>query len=93
VFGVCSSYKNTNLVLLLETKKELLALYKKVYGSSIVTNNEFMKWFVKGFITEAKGISINWATTSITTTKKKIKVRGTINVQVQHKGLFKAKMH
>jgi hypothetical protein len=59
-------------VLLLETKEELLALYKKVYGSSVMTNNEIMKCFVKGFIVEVKGIPINWATT-ITITKEKLK--------------------
>jgi hypothetical protein len=59
MFGVYYSYKTTNLMLLPKTIKELLALYKKVYGSSIVTNNEFMKWFVKGFIAKVKGIMIN----------------------------------
>jgi hypothetical protein len=42
-----------------KTIKELLALYKKVYGSFIVTNNEFMKWFVKAFIAKVEGILIN----------------------------------
>jgi hypothetical protein len=44
---------------LLKTIEKLLALYKKVYGSSTVTNNESMKWLVKGFIAKVKGIPIN----------------------------------
>jgi hypothetical protein len=55
-----------------------------------MTNNEFMKWFVKGFIVEAKGIPINWVAGTITTAKK-IKAQGIGKIQVQYKGLFKAK--
>jgi carbonic anhydrase/acetyltransferase-like protein (isoleucine patch superfamily) len=36
-----------------------------------MTNNEFMKWFVKGFIAKAKGIPINWVAVTVTTTNKK----------------------
>jgi len=49
VFGECSSYGTTDLQLL-EMREEMLALYMKVYGSFMATNNEFMKWFVKGYI-------------------------------------------
>jgi hypothetical protein len=35
-----------------------------------MTNNEFMKWFVKGFIAEAKGIPINWVVVTTTNQKK-----------------------
>jgi hypothetical protein len=31
-------------------REEMLALYMKVYGSFMATNNEFMKWFMKGYI-------------------------------------------
>jgi hypothetical protein len=46
-------------MLLSKTKEELLALYKKVYMSFTMNNNEFMKWFVKVFIAKAKEIPIN----------------------------------
>ncbi len=36
-----------------------------------MTNNEFMKWFVKGFIAKSKGISINWVAIIVITTIKK----------------------
>ncbi len=62
VFGACTNYRTTNPNLLLKTRKELLALYKKVYGSSTMTNNEFMKWFVTNYIIKAKGHPINWVT-------------------------------
>jgi hypothetical protein len=51
-----------------------------------MTNNEF----VKGFIVEAKGIPINWVAATITIAKK-IKAQGIGKIQIQYKGLFKAK--
>lgn len=75
MFGVCFSYKSTNHVLLLKTREELLTFYKKVYGSSTVTHNEFMKWFMIGFIVEAKGFLIDWATTTTTIVKEKSRLK------------------
>jgi len=60
VFRLSSEgFKTTNLNFHPEMRKDLLKLYWKVYGTNQVTNNEFMIWFVKGYITQKKGEKVN----------------------------------
>jgi hypothetical protein len=61
VFGKMAKFKTTNIQLHVNTKKKLLELCCKIYGTSIVTNNKFMSWMVKGYIAQAKGYNVNWA--------------------------------
>ncbi|CAM6076044.1 unnamed protein product [Sphagnum tenellum] len=42
-----------------------------MYGSTAITNNEFMMWLVKGYITELKGHLENWAIAIASTTREK----------------------
>jgi hypothetical protein len=53
------------------TKKALVKLYWKIYGSTIITNNEFMLWLVKGYIAQLKGNFMKWAMATLTTAKEK----------------------
>ncbi len=71
VFGKLAKFKTTNTQLHVDTKKDLLELYCKIYGTSIITNNEIMSWVVKGYIAQAKDYNGNWARTVASTTKKK----------------------
>jgi hypothetical protein len=50
VFDRVSKFKITNTQLHANTRKKLLNLCSKIYGSSNVTNNEFMSWVVKEYI-------------------------------------------
>jgi len=54
-------FKITNLKFHPKTKKDLLRPYWKVYGAEQIMNNEFMIWFLKGYITQKKGEKVNWA--------------------------------
>ncbi len=67
----CESLKTTNLHLHPNTKRELLKFYQQVYGTTIVTNNEFYLWFVKGYIEEQKGEAMNQAKVVVFTTREK----------------------
>ncbi len=72
VFGLSSEgFKTTNLNLHPKTKKDLLRLYWKVYGIDQMTNNKFMIWFLKGYITQKKGEKVNWARVATSTTQEK----------------------
>jgi len=72
VFGAdCSSFKTINLYLHVDTKKALIKLHWQMYGSTAITNNEFMMWLVKGYITELKGHLENWAIAIASTTREK----------------------
>ncbi len=56
VFGPnYSNFKTTNPYLHVDMKKILVKLYWQIYGSVVITNNEFMLWLVKGYIAELKG--------------------------------------
>ena len=44
IWGKCVAFKTTNTTLKLETRKELLQLYSKIYGKMEVTKKEFMAW-------------------------------------------------
>lgn len=67
MFGKDLKFKSTNSNLTTETKRELVALYRKIYGKSNVPNNEFMDWMVKGFIAEKKEIPVNWCVAAAST--------------------------
>jgi hypothetical protein len=67
VWGKCTTYKTTNVVLLPERRKELVELYAKIYGKPEVTNNEFMAWVVKGYIAEQMGCTVDWASAASST--------------------------
>jgi hypothetical protein len=71
VWGKVSSYRTTNTSLHPDTRRELISLYAKIYGTEDVTNNEFMLWVVKGFILECKGEMVDWATAAASTAKEK----------------------
>ena len=68
IFGKDLKFKTTNSNLPTETKKELVALYRKIYGKSDVVNNEFMDWLVKGYIAEKKDFPVNWCVDAASTT-------------------------
>ncbi len=53
-----------------------MKLYWQVYGTTNVSNNNFYLWFVKGYIAQMKGKSMNWAKVVVSTTKKKVKRKG-----------------
>ena len=67
LFGKELKFKTTNSSLTTDTKKELVALYRKIYGKSDVTNNEFMDWVVKGFIAEKNNFPVNWCVAAAST--------------------------
>ena len=71
VWGKVSSYRTTNTKLHPETRRELISLYAKIYGTEDVTNNEFMLWVVKGFILECKGEVVDWASAAASTAREK----------------------
>jgi hypothetical protein len=43
-----------------QNMKKDLCLCSQLYGTSTITNNEFMSWMVKGYIAQCKSIDINW---------------------------------
>jgi hypothetical protein len=55
-----------------DTRRELISLYTKIYGTPIVTNDEFLSWVVKGYIAKAKGWPINWAKAIAHIVRKKV---------------------
>ncbi len=72
VFGAdCSSFKSINLYLHINTKRMLVKFHWQIYGLAVITNNEFMMWLVKGYITELKGHFVNWALIVPSTIKEK----------------------
>lgn len=71
VWGKVTTYRTTNTKLHPETRRELIALYSKIYGTEDVTNNEFMMWVVRGFILECKGDAVDWATAAASTAREK----------------------
>ncbi len=73
VFGESQVFKTTNSDLDLNIRLELLCFYSQCYGTTNVTNNEFYLWFVKGYIAQKKGININWAKTTTSTTREKLR--------------------
>jgi len=52
-------------------REEMLALYMKVYGSFMATNNEFMKWFMKGYIAKKTWFVINWVAVAANIAREK----------------------
>ncbi len=49
----------------------LVKFHWQIYGLAVITNNEFMMWLVKGYITELKGHFVNWALIVPSTIKEK----------------------
>ncbi len=35
----------------------------QIYGTFFIANNDFASWVVRGFITQEKGVNVNWANT------------------------------
>jgi hypothetical protein len=54
----------------------LIDLYKKIYGTQDVTNNEFMEWQIKGYILELSGEQVNWAEAAAATARWKMDAEG-----------------
>ncbi len=72
IFGFgCESLKTTNLCFHLDTKKQLVKLYYQVYGTIVVTNNEFCLWFIKGYIAKQKGEVMNQAKKNVFIAREK----------------------
>lgn len=46
-------------------------IYYKLFGTSIITNNDMPTWIVHGYITHTKGHPINWAQAAESTSKEK----------------------
>jgi hypothetical protein len=63
--------------LIREAQKEIETFYWEINGTSHITNNELMHWFVKGWITHGNGHPINWVVAVATTTKEKARRLGT----------------
>jgi hypothetical protein len=62
VFGPgYETLKTTSSHLHLTTKRKFVKLYWQVYGTTNVTNNKFYLWFVRDYIAQLKGKSMNWA--------------------------------
>jgi hypothetical protein len=77
IFGLgCESLKITNPRLHPNTKKKLVKFYWQVYGTTILTNNEFYLWFVKGYIVEHKSEDVNWAKNNHFYSKRKGSMKG-----------------
>jgi hypothetical protein len=72
IFGKGGKFRTTNTQLHPDTWKELIDLYKKIYGTRDVTNNEFMEWHVKGYIAELSGEQVNWAEAAAATARWKL---------------------
>jgi len=51
-------------------------MYWKINGTSHITNNEIMVWFVEGWIVERNGHPINWVKATTATTKEKAQCLG-----------------
>jgi hypothetical protein len=63
-------YKYTNSTLHPNIrKKKLVRLCWQIYGTFVITNNDFASWVVRGFIAQDKGVNVNWAII-VTWTKK-----------------------
>ncbi len=72
VFGAdCSSFKSINPYLHIDTKRMLVKFHWQIYGLAVITNNEFMMWLVKGYITKLKGHFVNWALVVASTPREK----------------------
>jgi hypothetical protein len=71
VFDRGPKFKITNTQLHANTRKKLLNLCNKIYGSSNVMNNEFMSWVMKGYVQEVKGFDIKWARMAALIAKEK----------------------
>ena len=71
LFGKCTKFRTTNSALKPATRKDLMDLYSKIYGSTSVTNNEFAGWLVKGYIAQLKKKNVNWALAASTTASEK----------------------
>ncbi len=46
-------------------------IYWRVFGTSIVTNNEVLLWIVQGYFAQTKNIEINWAKAAPSTVREK----------------------
>ena len=71
LFGKRTKLYTTYIVLNPHARKDLMNLYFKIYGSTFVTNNEFVGWLVKGYIANLKKRKVNWALAASTTASKK----------------------
>ena len=71
LFGKCTKFRTTNTVLNPDARKDLMELYSKIYGSQSVTNNEFARWLVKGYIANLNKKKVNWALAASTTASEK----------------------
>lgn len=76
-----TKFKSTNNKLHKDTRRKLISLYAKIYETPIVTNNKFMSWVVKGYITKAKGWPINWAKVVAYITREKARKESTKKMQ------------
>ncbi len=52
-------------------KKDLFWFYWKAYGTKQIMNNEFMIWFVKGYVAHKKGEKVNQARAAASTSQEK----------------------
>jgi hypothetical protein len=71
VFGtICSSFKTINPYLHINIKRMFVNLHWQIHGWTVITNNEFMMWLMKGYITKLKGDLLIALATASTTRKK-----------------------
>jgi hypothetical protein len=71
LFGVSKNFKINSPILKVEDMATMEDIYWRVFGTSIVTNNEILVWIVHGFITHSRGHPINWAKVVESIAKKK----------------------
>ncbi len=61
MFGGSKKFNLKALDLKLEDRIMMEVIYYKLFGTSIITNNDMPKWIVHGYIAHTKGHLINWA--------------------------------
>ncbi len=76
LFGGSKKFKINSPILKVEDRATMEDIYWRVFGTSIVTNNEILAWIVRGFITHSRGHPINWAKVVESITKKKAHLDG-----------------
>jgi hypothetical protein len=71
LFGGSKKFNVKALDLKLEDRITMEEIYWKLFGTSIVTNNDMPTWIVHGYITHTKSHPINWAKAVKSTSKEK----------------------
>jgi hypothetical protein len=71
LFGGSKKFNIKAHDLKLEDRITMEEIYYKLFGTSIITNNDMPTWIVHGYIVHTKGHPINWAKVVESTSKEK----------------------